>query len=109
MQAAYRRSGLHYTRGYTMYHLTLTYSERRALEFVGNRYSNGDALYRLLWRGGKQTPDDANWDDARDITFHVDAHTAWEIRENAKQDDGYWPCFATELAEKMQAFVDGIV
>jgi hypothetical protein len=95
-----------------MYELTLTREERKAIDWIGHRYSNGDNLAKLL-ANLDQTPASGNPDDDwscdTDITFHVPEHVAWTIAENAANEDGYWPCFAPELAEKMQRFVDAIV
>lgn len=90
------------------YTLTLTKDERKAIDWVGHRYSNGNDLYKLL-TDGEMTPDDRDWSDDGDITFKVPEAVAWEIKENAEAEDGFWPCFSGELASKMQRFIDGIV
>ena len=88
-----------------MYRLTLTASERKAIDWVGYRYSNGTDLYKLLcgcaWS--------CDWDDSGDMLIDVPENIAWQISDNAASEDGYWPCFADELADKMQAFIDNIV
>ncbi len=90
------------------YKLTLTAAERRAIDWVGNRYSSGEALFKLLWSESSQEPE-ADWDADCDITFTITEPIAWQIRDNADGEDGAWPCFASELAAKMQAFCDSIV
>tara|TARA_Y100000034_G_C6682479_1_gene300055 strand:- start:376 stop:660 length:285 start_codon:yes stop_codon:yes gene_type:complete len=94
-----------------MYTLTLTHEDRKAIDWVGHRYSNGDDLFDLLWDSIVVGPAivGKKWDDDIDITFHIPEHIAWQIKENAEQEDGFWPCFADELAIKMQAFCDSIV
>lgn len=92
-----------------MYTLTLTHEERKAIDWIGNRYSNGDDLYRMIWGRSEQSPNDVDWDSPCDITFKIPENIAWNIRDNAKSEDGYWPCFAKELADKMQTFIDNIV
>lgn len=92
------------------YKLTLTKEERKAIDWVGNRYSNGWDLYRLLWKGDYLlAQSDIEWDSDCDITFKIPEHVAWQIKENSESEDGFWPCFADELASKMQRFVDAIV
>lgn len=91
------------------YKLTLTLGERRAIDWVGYRYSHGDKLYSLLWADSTQTPDDADWDDARDITFSIPEHVAWEIREIGEECDYLWDCFADELSCKLTDFCLSIV
>lgn len=90
------------------YKLTLTLPERQAISWVGNRYSCGNELYRLLWAESANDRPDADWDDHGPITFDVPESVAWQIKENADGEDGFWPCFAHELAHKMQAFCDSI-
>lgn len=92
-----------------MYRLTLTQSERQAMDWVDRRYSNGDELFTLLWCESELDCEEFDWDSEHDLTFIVPEHVAWQIRENAEQEDGFWPCFAPEFADKMQAFVDSIV
>ena len=92
-----------------MYTLTLTRSERRAMDWIGARYFHGDELFRLLWARSTCAPEDADWDDPRSITFSVPEHVAWEIRDGSMEDDAPWCCFAPKLREKMEAFVDSIV
>ena len=62
------------------YVLTLTLSERQAIDWVGYRYSCGDGLYSLLWgvnsHGVESDPPHANWDDDRSITFFVPERVA---------------------------------
>lgn len=95
------------------YTLTLTADERKAIDWIGNRYSNGSDLYTLLWCQSKPSTryqgEDTGWDIPADITFNVPEHVAWQIKDNADSEDGRWPCFAPDLASKMQRFVDSIV
>ena len=105
-----------------MYTLTLTHEDRKAIDWVGHRYSNGDDLFLLLWAKEVRKnngcddiePLEVDWDCDADITFHIPEHIAWKIKENAETEAwgtiyGFWPCFADELAIKMQAFCDSIV
>lgn len=97
------------------YTLTLTAGERRAIDWIGHRYSNGHQLFLLLFVESNCSPDYVDWDthgsmySLMDITFTVPEHVAWQIRDNAENEDGSWPCFAPELAAKMQQFVDSVV
>ncbi len=92
-----------------MYALTLTAGERKALDWIGNRYAHGDDLYRLLWGKCKATPDDADWDDSRPITFAVPEHVAWQIRDMGEDCDYCWDCFADPLCDKLNTFCGEIV
>lgn len=92
-----------------MYHLTLTAGERKAIDFVGNRYGHGCDLYRLLWVESEQTPIDADWDDPRDITFAVPENIAWEIYQIGEESCFLWDLFADDLAAKMTDFCQRIV
>lgn len=62
-----------------MYKLTLTASERRAIDWIGNRYEHGDELFDLLYE------DDViwscpYWESDQDCTFTISEVVAWEIR-----------------------------
>jgi hypothetical protein len=89
-----------------MYDLTLTHEERKALDWIGDRYRHGYELYRLLWVDSTATPDDADWDDERDITFSIPEHVAWTVGEIV--DEGL-DNFSDELADKLRALRDRIV
>jgi len=92
-----------------MYSLTLTLSERKAIDWIGNRYAHGDKLYRALWVGNPTAPDDASWDDEREITFSVEEYKAWEIREIGQECKFRWDCFGPELVRKLNEFCEKIV
>lgn len=91
-----------------MYRLTLTRDERRAINWVGNRYTNGDELYTTL-QDCETKPEDVDWDYDRDITFYIPEHTAWQISNAADQEDSRWPCFAIALADKMDDLCSQLV
>ena len=89
-----------------MYQLTLSRSERRAIEWIGNRYANGDNLYSLLcdadWGNCRQ------WDEPQDITFTFHENVAWGMLDIREAEDGHWPCFSPELACKLNVFCETI-
>ncbi len=88
-----------------MYTLTLTADERRAFDWVGDRYNSGkvaDLLTDCL-------PEDREWGDDGDITFHIPEHVAWEINELAEDEDYAWACFAPALVAKLNDLCWGIV
>lgn len=69
-----------------MYTLTLTCAERKAIDFVGYRYSHGSDLYTALC-GADCSPEDANWDDPGDITFNMCENVAWEVADCINEDE----------------------
>lgn len=89
-----------------MYHLTLTYAERRAIDWIGDRYRHGTELYRLLWVESTVTPDDEDWDSPNDITFAIPEHVAWTISEIISEG---LDCFAPDLVCKLHRLQDRIV
>ena len=93
-----------------MYFLTLTRTERRAFDWIGGRYYNGDDMSKLL---RECLGPDEEWSQIGDIKFSIPEHIAWQIAEladqNAEGGHSKFPCFAPELANKMYAFVDNIV
>lgn len=91
-----------------MYTLLLTHGERKAIDWVGHRYGNGDDLYRVLWTKCLAEPEDADWDEPVDITFTIPESAAWAINEIREAENG-WPCFADALRDKLDEFCAEIV
>jgi hypothetical protein len=88
-----------------MYTLTLTADERRAFDWVGDRYNSckfADLLIGCI-------PENREWDDDGDITFQIPEHVAWEIKELVEEEGYSWACFARTLAAKLSDFCWGIV
>lgn len=88
------------------YQLTLTRDERKAIDWIGNRYGHGDDLFHALVvcdnTGG-------NWDDPIDITYTIPESVAWTIQDIGEECDYQWDCFAPELASKLDQFCQKIV
>jgi hypothetical protein len=87
-----------------MYTLTLTRDERQAIEWVGNRYWNGDDFKRLLWNAKNDLSD---WESDKDITFFFEEFEAWQIKDHYEQDG--LPCFSVEFELKIVDFIDDII
>jgi hypothetical protein len=87
-----------------MYELTLTHGERAAIDWIGNRYSHGDDLFRLLMEAEQVGDDD--WDSPNDILFRMDEPLAWEVKEIIS---GPMECFGPELWDKLRDLSDRIV
>jgi len=98
-----------------MYELTLTKSERKAIDWIGYRYSNGDDLKELLLDCDVDSSHYTTnaWTDAEDIIFYIPEHIAWQIADNAREEDGdheyNFPCFSQDLTAKMFFFCFDIV
>lgn len=92
-----------------MYYLTLTAGERKAIDWVGYRYAHGDQLYKVLWGGSVCNHEDADWDDPRELTFAITEAAAWMIKDIGEESHFRWDCFAPELANKLNKFVDELV
>ncbi len=98
-----------------MYSLTLTHSERTAIDWIGDRYATGSQFRDLLehddclWTPRDDSSATANWDWDCDITYTIPEHIAWKIREEFEQDNYEFPCFAPEFASKLQQFAMQIV
>jgi hypothetical protein len=90
-----------------MYSLTLTGSERRTIDWIGNRYAHGDQLYDVL-RRCKYDPALA-WTDDCDITFDIPEHKAWQISDIADASWHRWDCSGPALASKLEDFISKIV
>ncbi len=92
-----------------MYHLTLTAAERHAINWIGNRYSHGNYLYKLLWVDSEQIPNGVDWDAPEDIEFEIPEWVAWRINDIGSESDFAWDCFAPALVTKLNYFCEGIV
>jgi hypothetical protein len=89
-----------------MYKLVLSKAERDAFDWVGYRYATGNDASTWL---AECLPESVSWDDAGDVVFDVPEYIAWEVARCSEEEEGVWPCFGPELAEKMRLFVDSIV
>lgn len=94
-----------------MYRLTLTAEERRAFDWVGDRYSTGTDWANLLCFDCERTNETCvvAWGTEGDITFLIPEPVAWELRELADSEDGRFPLFGPELVAKLEEFLDRIV
>jgi hypothetical protein len=92
-----------------MYQLILTAGERKAIDWIGNRYGHGTDLYKLLWSKCNSAPADADWDSKDDITFAIPENVAWQIGELGEECEYRWDCFAPELAKKLTDLCMAIV
>lgn len=106
------------------YKLTLTRSERQAIEWIGHRYFHGNDLQDLI---STFTPYDADdmliaaentitsvpvdeaWESNHDITFDLPECVAWRINEGFEAEGYQFACLAEDFAAKLQNFVDSIV
>lgn len=93
-----------------MYYLTLSKKDRDAIDWIGNRYSHGNDLFRALNNCQLHDEvDDAgwNWDDEVSLTFSIPESLAWEISDIIDSDD--LACFSSELRNKLYEFQANIV
>lgn len=90
-----------------MYQLILTHDERKAFDWVGDRY-NADTVACLLRMNCSFTPD-VDWDSDEDITYNIPKWVSWQIKELADEEDRLWPCFSDSLRRKLNGFLDSIV
>ena len=88
-----------------MYTLRLTDEERRAFDWVGDRYNAG-AVAELL---RDCCPEESAWTDPAPIDFAIPESVAWRILELAEEEDFAWPCFAPGLAAVLNALCCRIV
>lgn len=90
-----------------MYSLTLTKAERKAIDWIGDRYAHGYELYDVLM--DVESDHDGTWCDDVDITFDIPEHSVWEILNIREESDGRWDCFADEFVAKLEAFCNNII
>ena len=77
--------------------------ERNAIDWIGNRYWNGDDFFKLLM----DSEQSADWDFDGDVTFKIPEHVAWQINEFSLAEG--FPCFSAVFANKLLEFCDKIV
>lgn len=95
---------------YASYTLNLTFEQRKGIDFIGNRYNNGDDLKKILRKCDVvEKDDDWEWNDKVDYTFIVREHLAWEIKDLLESDDVFCPCFSPKFKSKLQNFIDEII
>ncbi len=87
-----------------MYELTLTASERKAIDWIGDRYAHGEQLGKIL---REFIPADAEWDGEGRITFAIPEHAAWIVTDLIDEDD--CACLTPPFRRKLHAFCDQIV
>lgn len=95
-----------------MYTLTLTKSERDAIDWVGYRYGHGDELRAILENAMRKINPDYDcdkWEERIDTTFQIPEYLAWDICDIAEECEYRWDCFAPELAEKLTNFCMGVI
>lgn len=111
-----------------MYVLKLTSDERRAIDFVGDRYDHGDKLFGLLCENGvywqeklkidavkgkgvirKEHNENLDWNGKEDIYFVMIESIAWDIAaiirramfpEDGKEGEGL-TLFSSEFVNKL--------
>jgi hypothetical protein len=89
-----------------LYNLILTADERRAFDWVGDRYVAGAVADLLL---GSIPEGQLDWEDDGDITFILPEHVAWQVRDLAEEEGSAWPCFAPDLAGKLNDLCWGVL
>jgi hypothetical protein len=94
-----------------MYRFSLTQGERSAFDFIGNRYSTGNAVKRHLLNclDEDRNGESAEWDDNGDLWFAVPDDVAFEIAALSDEEDNLWPCFSKDLKAKMMGMVEEFV
>lgn len=92
-----------------MYALTLTKDERKAIDWIGNRYAHGYDLYNLLWGRSDCYPNDADWDADCDMTFITPENVAQKVNKMGEECEYRWDCFAPDLCEKLNQFCASVV
>ena len=107
---------------HTNYRLTLNKAERRAFDWIGDRYANGHDMIDALTPSGQTTienPDGTPYqgeyvwpcelNSTDELTYCLTESQAWVVVELANKEDNLWPCFSSDLVKKMTEFCNRIV
>jgi len=89
-----------------VYQLTLSQSDRQAIDFCGDRYPHGDDLFKILIHCDTQ-PEADGWYYPGPLTFQIPENIAWEIAELLKDSD--YSLLGDNLKYKLLTFIDSIV
>jgi hypothetical protein len=90
-----------------MYTLMLTKDERKAIDFVGNRYWNGYDLQDLLQDG--EVVADGEWDSDGDVRYAIPENIAWDVVSAWELEEKQCPLFGPDLTVKIVTFLESIV
>ena len=89
-----------------MYTLTLTESERNAIDWMHGRSAIGDIKRVLI----SCLHEDISWHDDGNIIFEIPEYLAWEMQaireENGRET---WTCLSDGLVSKFEEFLGKIV
>jgi hypothetical protein len=89
-----------------MYKLLLTKEERKAINWIGDRYRHGNDLYDLLMSEDVSMSADCSWDDDCTLLFKIPEHIAWNICEIINEG---LDCFNDSLCAKLHVFNGKVV
>lgn len=90
-----------------MYTLKLSYAERKAIDWIGDRYTHGDDLFKLLTADGVVQTEPAEWLDLTDIEFQIPEYIAWDIANLIQYS--LLDCFSDTFARKLRDFALRVV
>ena len=92
-----------------MYFMTLTKDDRQAIDWIGDRYSHGSDLKKILESEEVKTSPDADWESDLDITYHLPEYKAWELKEIV--EEGNLDCInlGSNLAQQLTQLILSIV
>lgn len=92
-----------------MYFMTLTKSDRQAIDWIGDRYSHGSDLKKILESEEVKATPDQPWDSDLAITYHLPEYKAWELQEIV--EEGNLDCInlASNLAQQLTQLILSIV
>jgi len=94
-----------------MYTLILTSEDRKAIDWIGNRYRHGNELFSVLWSECDQhatgsCSDCLNWDSPQPIRFDIPENVAWHIVEIIYEG---LDCFSDDLRSRLWEFTDKVI
>ena len=95
------------------YKLTLSYEDRKAIEWIGYRYFHGDELYEILEAAHYDEHFNGQfneeWNTNKPITFTIEECLSWLIKGGIEAENYELACFAPVLRAKLIEFCDHII
>jgi hypothetical protein len=90
-----------------MYRLTLTRDDRSAMDWIGQRYSHGNALWSKLELSEGVEISGSEWDQEGDRCYVIPEGVAWDVAELMRQDD--MTCIGGALTVTFTKFINAII
>lgn len=92
-----------------MYQIKLNQEDRKAIDWIGNRYGHGTSLKNILESLEVERNPDVDWESHLDIIYQIPEYKAWELKEVVEGDNLDCINLGSNLAQELTRFINSIV